>query len=95
MCEIDLFCPHFQGNGNPLQCSCLENPRDRGAWWAAVHGVTESRTQLSGLAHTPAKAISESPSPLSTAAPSPGLAPLWTTCTKYCSLFHQKRMSVN
>ena len=32
------------GNGNPLQCSCLENPRDRGAWWAAVWGRTESDT---------------------------------------------------
>ena len=32
-----------EGNGNPLQYSCLENPRDRGAWWAAVHGVTKSR----------------------------------------------------
>ena len=32
------------GNGNPLQCSCLENPRDRGAWWAAVYGVAESDT---------------------------------------------------
>ena len=31
-----------EGNGNPLQCSCLENPRDRGAWWAAVYGVAES-----------------------------------------------------
>ena len=31
-----------EGNGNPLQCSCLENPRDRGAWWAAVYGVTQS-----------------------------------------------------
>jgi len=30
-----------EGNGNPLQCSCLENPRDGGAWWAAVYGVTE------------------------------------------------------
>ena len=29
-----------EGNGNPLQCSCLENPRDRGAWWAAIYGVT-------------------------------------------------------
>ena len=36
-------------NGNPLQCSCLENPRDGGAWWAAVYGVTQSRTQLKRL----------------------------------------------
>ena len=35
-----------EGNGNPLQCSCLKNPRDRGAWWAAVYGVTQSRTRL-------------------------------------------------
>ena len=36
-----------EGNGNPLQCSCLENPMDRRAWWAIVHGVTKSWTQLS------------------------------------------------
>ena len=36
-----------EGNGNLLQYSCLENPMDRGAWWAAVHGVAKSRTQLS------------------------------------------------
>ena len=35
-----------EGNGNPLQCSCLENPRDGGAWWAAVYGVTQNRTRL-------------------------------------------------
>ena len=38
-----------EGNGNPLQCSCLKNPRDRGASWAAVYGVTQSRTQLKRL----------------------------------------------
>ena len=38
-----------EGNGNPLQCSCLENPRDRGAWWAAVYGVTQSQTRLKWL----------------------------------------------
>ena len=38
-----------EGNGSPLQCSCLENPRDRGAWWAAVYGVAQSRTQLKRL----------------------------------------------
>ena len=35
-----------EGNGNPLQCSCLENPRDGGAWWAAVYGVAQSQTRL-------------------------------------------------
>ena len=38
-----------EGNGNPLQYSCLENPIDRGAWWATVHGVAKSRTQLSNF----------------------------------------------
>ena len=38
-----------EGNGNPLQCSCLENPRDEGAWWAAVCGVAQSRTRLKWL----------------------------------------------
>ena len=38
-----------EGNGNPLQCSCLENPRDWGAWWAAVSGVSQSRTRLKWL----------------------------------------------
>ena len=38
-----------EGNGNPLQCSCLENPRDRGAWWAAVYGVAQSQTRLKRL----------------------------------------------
>ena len=36
-------------SGNPLQCSCLENPRDKGAWWAAVYGVTQSQTRLKRL----------------------------------------------
>ena len=38
-----------EGNGNPLQCSCLENPRNGGAWWAAVSGLAQSRTQLKRL----------------------------------------------
>ena len=38
-----------EGNGNPLQYSCLENPMDGGAWWATVHGVAKSRTRLSDL----------------------------------------------
>ena len=41
--NVSLSCIG-EGNGNPLQCSCLENPRDGGAWWAAVYGVTQSDT---------------------------------------------------
>ena len=41
-----------EGNGTPLQYSCLENPMDDGAWWAAVHGVTKSRTWLSDFTFT-------------------------------------------
>ena len=48
------FVPNYspsdgEGNGTPLQYSCLENPRDRGAWWAAVSGVAQSRTRLKRL----------------------------------------------
>ena len=39
-----------EGNGTPLECSCLENPRDGGAWWAAIYGVAQSWTRLSDLA---------------------------------------------
>ena len=48
----ELLAFHFslscigEGNGNPLHCSCLEDPRDGGAWWAAVYGVAQSRTRL-------------------------------------------------
>ena len=41
-----------EGNGNPLQCSCLENPRDGGAWWAAVYGVAQSGTRLKRLTNS-------------------------------------------
>ena len=45
-----VYDPWFgEGNGNPFQCSCLENPRDGGAWWAAVYGVAQSRAQLKRL----------------------------------------------
>ena len=44
-----------EGNGNPLQCSCLENPRDGGAWWAAVYGVTQSQTGLKRLSSSSSK----------------------------------------
>ena len=49
--QFEVFCLLClgEGNGNPLQCSCLENPRDGGAWWAAVYGVAPSRTRLKRL----------------------------------------------
>ena len=51
-----------EGNGNPLQCSCLKNPRDGGAWWAAVYGVTQSRTRLKRLSSL-AVGLEEAPIP--------------------------------
>ena len=55
-----------EGNGNPLQCSCLENPMDGGAWWAAVYGASQSRTRLKRLSSSSSK-----PS-------KPSLSSLWT-----------------
>ena len=46
-----------EGNGNPLQCSCLENPRDGGAWWAAIYGVAQSQTRLKRLSSSSSKKI--------------------------------------
>ena len=48
-----------EGNGNPLQCSCLENPVDGGAWWAAVYGVAQSRTRLKRLSSSNSIDVSE------------------------------------
>jgi len=55
--QLCFFCfqvePYFgEGSGTPLQYSCLENPMDGGAWWAAVHGVAKSRTRLSNITFT-------------------------------------------
>ena len=58
-----------EGNGNPLQRSCLENPRDGGAWWAAVHGVAQSRTRLKRLSNSSSNLI---------------LKPLFLTSVLYC-----------
>ena len=44
-----------EGNGNPLQCSCLENPKEGGAWWAAIYGVAQSQTQLKRLSSSSSK----------------------------------------
>ena len=65
-CESDTterVCVHFslscigEGNGSQLQCSCLENPRDSGAWWAAVYGVSQSQTWLKWLSRSSSMSI--------------------------------------
>ena len=48
----DIYALFGEGNGTPLQYFCLENPMDGGAWWAAVHGVADGRTQLSDFTFT-------------------------------------------
>ena len=53
----DFISSIGEGNGNPLQCSCLENPRDGRAWWAAVYGVAQSRTRLKRLSSSSISSI--------------------------------------
>ena len=50
-----------EGNGNPLQCSCLENPRDGGAWWAAVYGVAQSRIRPKRLSSSSSSSLMQRP----------------------------------
>ena len=61
--HFSLLCTG-EGNGNPLQCSCLENPRDRGAWWGAVYGVAQSWTRLKRLSSSSSRLISLYPQSL-------------------------------
>ena len=65
-------CLNSEGNGNPFQYSCLENPRERGAWWAAVYGVTQNQTQLKWLNSSSSMSI-ESLMPSNHLIPSPPL----------------------
>ena len=44
--QLSMHACIGEGNGNPLKYSCLENPKDRGAWWAAIYGVAQSRTRM-------------------------------------------------
>ena len=48
-CQLEPLLDSGEGNGNPMQYSCLENPMDRGGWWAAIHGVSQSQTPLNRL----------------------------------------------
>ena len=61
-----------EGNGNPLQCSCLENPRDGGAWWAAVYGVAQSRTRLKRLSSSSSSVSGDDKCTRLLSHPSPG-----------------------
>ena len=67
-----------EGNGNPLQCSCLENPRDGGAWWAAICGVAQSWTRLKQLSSSSSSRDSLCVgAPVATPAKSQGSVPSW------------------
>ena len=57
--HISLSCIG-EGNGNPLQCSCLENPGDGGAWWTAVYGVRQSQTRLKRLSSSSSNQVCHS-----------------------------------
>ena len=72
-------------NGNPLQCSCLENPRDGEAWWAAVYGVTQSRTRLKRLSSSSSSSI-----PFSSVQ---SLSPVLTIATPWTAT-HQASLSI-
>ena len=75
-----------EGNGNPLQCSCLENPRDGAAWWAAVYGVAQSRTLLKRLSSSSRKCFLYSQ-------PNPCL--LWHKLFLFCLQQRQKNSSTS
>ena len=61
-----------EGNGNPLHCSCLENPRDGGAWWAAIYGVAQSRTRLKWLSSSSSSQTIKRPAPWEKSYDKPG-----------------------
>ena len=89
-----LFCIKYivstsvEGNGNPLQCSCLENPRDGGAWWAAVYGVAQSRTRLKWLSSTSIR--TEEPGRLQSMG-SLGVRHDWVTSFSLFTIMHWRR----
>ena len=83
-----------EGNGNPLLCSCLENPRDRGAWWAAVSGVSQSWTRLKRVSSSSSSIhisglLSQFISPFSAPAGSTNLFPMSESLFLPCKQVHQ------
>ena len=82
-----------EGNGNPLQCSCLENPRDGGAWWDALYGVAQSWTRLKRLSSSSsigAHKKQESSRKTSTSASLTTLKPLTLWITANCGKFFKR-----
>ena len=75
-----------EGNGNPLQCSCLENPMDGGAWWAAIYGVAQSRTRLKWLSSS-SSTWSRLPFSSTGDLPNPGINPC-LFCLLHCRQVH-------
>ena len=104
-CRSDLVCCSLflldgEGNGTPLQYSCLENPMDGGAWWAAVHGVAKSWTQLSDFTftfhfHALEKEMATHSSVLAwrilgTGEPVYGVAQSWTRLKRLSSIYNTR-----
>ena len=80
--KVRLVKATGEGNGNPLQCSCLANPRDGGAWWAAVYGVAQNQTRLKRLSSSSSSNVYMS-SPVSqfippSSSPLPLMAPFYS-----------------
>ena len=82
MCEVRQVIG--EGNGNLLQCSCLENPRDGGAWWAAIYGVSQSRTWLKRLSSSSSRQVISSLWALGFSTMKYGEAP-WLPKVQQCS----------
>ena len=83
-----------EGNGNPLQCFCLENPRDWGAWWAAVYGVAQSRTWLKWLSSSSSSHLWPMGPPVFSSITIPTHPPKnWTSCIIHAMPFYKLSLS--
>ena len=76
-----------EGNGNPLQCSCLENLRDGGAWWTAVYGVTQSRTRLKRLSSSSSSSRAFLQVDIAFGWMVMSVSPVWNKDSQFCNKF--------